>query len=84
MAQYIFHNEYPSWEVDPSTRTATHPFTRYYPFKVTLSSTNTAEDILSVDRGNAGVNLVTNPSVERDQRYLRVLPKHRMRLTPCS
>ena len=64
MAQYIYHNEWPAWEVDPSTRTATHPFTRYYPFKVTLSSTNTAQDILSVDRGNAGVNLVTNPSVE--------------------
>jgi len=64
MAQYIFHNEYPSWEVDPSTRTATHPFTRYYPFKATLSSANTAEDIFTVSRGNAGVNLVTHPSVE--------------------
>jgi hypothetical protein len=60
----ITYDEWPSWEVDPSTRTSTHPYTKYYPFKVTLSSTNTAEDLFAVARGDAAVNLVTNPRVE--------------------
>ena len=60
----IMHDEWPSWEIDPSTRTSTHPFTKYYPFKVTLSSADTAEDLFTVARGDAAVNLVTNPRVE--------------------
>jgi len=60
----LMHDEWPSWEIDPSTRTSTHPYTKYYPFNVTLSTANTAQDLFTVDRGKAGVNLVTNPSVE--------------------
>ena len=60
----IMHDEWASWEIDPSTRTSTHPFTKYYPFKVTLSSADTAEDLFTVARGDAAVNLVTNPRVE--------------------
>jgi hypothetical protein len=60
----ITHDEWASWEIDPSTRTSTHPFTKYYPFKVTLSSTTTAEDLFTVARGDAAINLVTNPRVE--------------------
>ena len=60
----IMHDEWASWEIDPSTRTSTHPFTKYYPFKATLSSTNTAEDLFTVARGDAATNLVTNPRVE--------------------
>lgn len=60
----LMHDAWSSWEIDPSTRTSTHPFTKYYPFSTTLSTTNTAQDLFTIDRGKAGVNLVTNPSVE--------------------
>jgi len=60
----IMHDEWASWEIDPSTRTSTHPFTKYYPFKLQIDTSNTAEDLFTVARGNASVNLVTNPRVE--------------------
>ena len=55
-------DEWASWEVDPSTRTAVHPFTKYAPVADTLSTT--AADVFTVDRGIPSVNLVTNPRIE--------------------
>ena len=61
MATNVRADEWQSWEVDPSTRTAVHPYTKYAPISATLSTT--AEDVFSVDRGHASVNLVTNPRI---------------------
>lgn len=55
-------HEWASWEVDPSTRTSVHAFTKYAPITATLSTT--ASDVFTVNRGVPSVNLVTNPSIE--------------------
>jgi len=59
MATNIRADEWASWEVDPSTRTSVHAFTKYAPITTTLSTT--AADIFTVDRGVPSVNLVRNP-----------------------
>ena len=59
MATNIRADEWASWEVDPSTRTAVHPYTKYSPVAVSLSTT--AANIFSLDRGTPSVNHVTNP-----------------------
>ena len=51
-----------SWEIDPSTRTAVHPWNKYVPIDVTVGTT--AVDLFSVARGEPSVNLVHNPSIE--------------------
>jgi len=58
------NHEWASWEVDPSTRTNTHAFTKYYPFRDASVANDAVTTILSVDRGVPSVNLVTNPSIE--------------------
>jgi len=55
-------DEWASWEVDPSTRTSVHAFTKYAPITATLSTT--ASDVFTVDRGMPSVNMVHNPSIE--------------------
>ena len=55
-------DEWASWEVDPSTRTSVHAFTKYAPITATLSTT--ASDVFTVDRGMPSVNMVRNPSIE--------------------
>ena len=55
-------HEWTAWEVDPSTRTSVHAFTKYAPITAPLSTT--ASDVFTVDRGVPSVNLVTNPSIE--------------------
>ena len=55
-------DEWASWEVDPSTRTSVHAFTKYAPITATLSTT--ASDVFTVDRGTPSVNMVNNPSIE--------------------
>jgi len=63
--QWLYPEDWKEWEVDPSTRTALHPFTKYFPFEITLTTEDVAEDIFNVaDQSKAAVNLVTNPSVE--------------------
>ena len=57
-------NEWAAWEVDPSTRTSVHAFTKYAPITVTLSTT--AADVFTIDRGVPSVNMVRNPSIELD------------------
>ena len=55
-------HEWAAWEVDPSTRTSVHAFTKYAPITATLSTT--AADVFTVDRGVPSVNMVKNPSIE--------------------
>ena len=62
MANY--HNDWVSWEIDPSTRTSTHAFTKYAPFTDASVANNAVTTILTMDRGIPSVNLVTNPSIE--------------------
>ena len=55
-------DEWTSWEVDPSTRSSVHAFTKYAPITATLSTT--ASDVFTVDRGVPSVNMIKNPSLE--------------------
>ena len=55
-------DEWAAWEVDPSTRTSVHAFTKYVPINATVATS--AADLLTVSRGIPSVNLVTNPSLE--------------------
>ena len=57
-----FPEVWPSWELDPSTRTSVHVWTKYAPIDVSVGTS--AVDLLSVDRGVPSVNLVKNPSFE--------------------
>ena len=60
----IYNNQWAGWEVDPSTRTSTHAFTKYFPFRDADVANDAVTTILTVDRGIPSVNLVTNPSIE--------------------
>lgn len=60
----IYNNQWAGWEVDPSTRTSTHAFTKYFPFRDASVANDAVTTILTVDRGIPSVNLVTNPSIE--------------------
>ena len=60
----IFHNQWAGWEIDPSTRTSTHAFTKYFPFRDASVANDAVTTILTVDRGMPSINLVTNPSIE--------------------
>jgi hypothetical protein len=60
----IYHNQWAGWEVDPSTRTSTHAFTKYYSFRDATVANDAVTTILTVNRGLPSVNLVTNPSIE--------------------
>ena len=55
-------DEWSAWEVDPSTRTSVHAFTKYFPINATVATT--AANLLTVSRGLPSVNLVANPRVE--------------------
>jgi len=55
-------DEWAGWEVDPSTRTSVHAFTKYFPINATVATT--AADLLTVSRGIPSVNLVLNPRIE--------------------
>jgi len=52
------------WELNPSTRSSTHLYTKWAPVDVTLSTTNVAENLFTADLELPVVNLVTNPSME--------------------
>ena len=56
------HIDVRGWEVDSSTRQSVHPYTKYSPFRSATSTT--AANLLSIDRGEIAVNLVTNPRME--------------------
>ena len=57
-----FPEVWPSWEIDPSTRTSVHVWTKYAPIDVSVGTS--AVDLFTVDRGVPSVNLVKNPSFE--------------------
>ena len=57
-----FPEAWPSWEIDPSTRTSVHVWTKYAPIDVSVGTS--ATDIFTVSRGTPSVNLVKNPSFE--------------------
>lgn len=50
------------WEVDPSTRSSVHLWTKYLPINATVATGGTT--LLTVSRGTPSVNKVTNPSFE--------------------
>ena len=58
------NNYWTGWEIDPSTRTSTHPFTKYVPFRDASVANDAVTTLLTVDRGEPSVNLVLNPNVE--------------------
>ena len=55
-------DEWASWEVDPSTRSSVHLWTKYMPLKGNVGTT--AATLLSVDKGVPAVNLIRNPNFE--------------------
>ena len=55
-------DEWASWEVDPSTRSSVHLWTKYMPLKGNVGTT--AATLLSVDKGIPAVNLIRNPNFE--------------------
>jgi hypothetical protein len=57
-----FPENWPQWEIDPSTRSSVHLWTKYIPIDTTVGTT--AVDLLTVSRGEPAVNLVKNPSIE--------------------
>ena len=52
------------WEMDPSTRESLRLYTKRKPIDVTLTTPDTAQDLITVGASTATVNLVTNPSCE--------------------
>ena len=50
------------WEVDPSTRSSVHLWTKYLPLNATFTTSGIT--LLTVSRGIPSVNNVTNPSFE--------------------
>jgi len=57
-----FPENWPQWEIDPSTRTSVHVWNKYVPIDAQVGTS--AVDLLTVSRGEPAVNLVKNPSIE--------------------
>ena len=56
------HVDHREWEIDASTRTSGHPFTKYIPFRTATSTT--ASTLVSVPTQVLSTNWVENPGVE--------------------
>lgn len=60
------------WEIDPSTRTSVHPYTKYVPFfgavgtngNFTPDGGSARTSLITVDTADPAHNLVTNPRIE--------------------
>ena len=60
------------WEIDPSTRTSVHPYTKYVPFfgavgtngNFTPDGGSARTSLITVDTAQPAHNLVTNPRIE--------------------
>ena len=50
------------WELDPSTRSSVHLWTKYVPISASVGTS--AADLFTVNRGVPAVNLIKNPSFE--------------------
>ena len=57
-----FPENWPSWEIDPSTRTSVHVWNKYIPIDVAVGTS--AVELVTVSRGEPSVNIVANPSIE--------------------
>jgi len=57
-----FPENWPEWEIDPSTRTSVHLWNKYVPIDTNVGTS--AVDLLTVSRGEPAVNLIKNPSIE--------------------
>ena len=57
-----FPENWPEWEIDPSTRTSVHVWNKYVPIDTTVGTS--AVDLLTVSRGEPAVNLIKNPSID--------------------
>ena len=59
-----------NWELDSSTKSSVHLYTKYVPVDVTLTTAGTAQNIITIGTtagagdANPTVNLATNPSFE--------------------
>lgn len=56
------HVDHREWEIDASTRTSGHPFTKYSPFRTATSTT--ASTLFSIPSQVISTNWVENPGVE--------------------
>ena len=56
------HTDHREWEIDASTRTSGHPFTKYSPFRTATSTT--ASTLFSIPAQVISTNWVENPGVE--------------------
>ena len=57
-----FPENWPEWEIDPSTRTSVHLWNKYVTIDTNVGTS--AVDLLTVSRGEPAVNLIKNPSIE--------------------
>ena len=56
------HVDHREWEIDASTRTSGHPFTKYSPFRTATSTT--AATLFTVPTQVVATNWIENPGVE--------------------
>ena len=72
ISEYLDADHWHGWEIDPSTRTSVHPYTKYVPFfgavgtngNFTPDGGSARTSLMTVDNGLPAHNLVTNPSIE--------------------
>ena len=58
------NSDWAGWEVDPSTRSSVHAYTKYDILLDATVANDAVTTIFSCDRGIPSVNLVANPSIE--------------------
>jgi hypothetical protein len=72
VGDYLDADHWHGWEIDPSTRTSVHAWTKYIPFNgvvgtngnFTPTGGSARSDLMTVDTTHPAHNLVTNPRIE--------------------
>ena len=72
ISDYLDADHWAGWEIDPSTRTSVHAWTKYIPFNgvvgtngnFTPTGGSARTDLMTVDSAHPAHNLVTNPRIE--------------------
>ena len=72
ISDYLDAEHWPGWEIDPSTRTSVHAWTKYIPFNgvvgtngnFTPTGGSARTTLMTVDSAQPASNLVTNPRIE--------------------
>ena len=72
ISDYLDAEHWAGWEIDPSTRTSVHAWTKYIPFNgvvgtngnFTPTGGSARTDLMTVDSAYPASNLVTNPRIE--------------------